>query len=70
MLQTHNEVAAREGDDDVAFRVRRSGDCDGARAGGARLPHATLPHTRGDVARRVDARDLDICPHREARVGL
>ena len=38
--------------------------------GRARLPHAPLPHTRGDLARPVDASHLDVRAIREARMGL
>ena len=61
-LDADVEVAAGEVDDDLAVAVRRRRDRDGARSRRARLPHAALPDARGDLAGRVDARDLDVRP--------
>ena len=70
VVQPDGQVAAGEGDDDLAVAVRRRRHRDGARAGRLRLPHASLPDPRRHMARRVDARDLDVRALREARMRL
>src|SRR6188474_3494267 len=70
MLEAYAKIPSRKVDDDLAVSMRGRSDGNRARARRQRLPHASLPDARRDLAGSVDAGDLDVRAVRKARVRL
>ena len=60
MIEAHVEIASRKVNDHLAIAMRGCGDGHRARARRARLPHPSLPDTRGYLARSIDVNNLHV----------